>query len=120
MWLGLFASKLVRGYQLCISPALPPSCRYYPTCSEYSRVAYERHGFCYGTFLTARRILSCNPWSHGGFDAVPPRKGQAADEPQFYVARDLARGITPRLCNMVGYCPRKDDEVVKPNQDGSP
>jgi putative membrane protein insertion efficiency factor len=109
LWLGWVASRLVRLYQLAISPALPPCCRYYPTCSEYGRVSYERHGFVYGTYLTAYRILRCNPWSHGGFDPVPPRKGEAVDLPQFYVDRDIKRGVEPRLCNMGGYevCARR-------------
>jgi len=90
MFLGLIASKLVRGYQLFISPLLPPACRYYPTCSEYSRVAFERHGFVYGFYLTAARILRCNPWSLGGFDPVPPLKGSTPDDIAIYQARDKA------------------------------
>ena len=91
MLLGRLASWLVRLYQLFISPLLPPSCRYYPTCSEYSRVAYERHGFLFGTYLTAARILRCNPWSHGGFDPVPPVKGKPLDSHELYQERDKER-----------------------------
>jgi len=89
--LGILASKLVRGYQLFISPFFPPSCRYYPTCSEYSRVAFERHGFLRGVYLTALRLFRCNPWSLGGFDPVPPAKGQAGDGLPYYQDRDRKR-----------------------------
>ena len=49
-------------------------CKYYPTCSTYSLISYERFGFIKGTWLTIKRILRCNPFSHGGYDPVPERK----------------------------------------------
>jgi uncharacterized protein len=61
----------VRGYQVSISPLLPASCRYYPSCSEYAIEALERHGSLRGSWLAARRILRCNPFTAGGFDPVP-------------------------------------------------
>jgi uncharacterized protein len=61
----------VRGYQVSISPLLPASCRYYPSCSEYAIEALERHGSLRGSWLAVRRILRCNPLTAGGFDPVP-------------------------------------------------
>ena len=57
-------------YKNAISPLLPKSCRFLPTCSSYSVEAYQEFGFCKGSALTAWRILRCNPFSKGGFD--PP------------------------------------------------
>jgi len=65
------AVALVRLYQGAISPYLPPSCRYYPTCSAYAAEALERHGFLRGSLLAIRRILRCHPFREGGFDPVP-------------------------------------------------
>jgi putative membrane protein insertion efficiency factor len=62
---------LVRGYQLVISPMLPPSCRFYPTCSEYALEALRRHGAAKGSWLAARRVCRCHPWHPGGHDPVP-------------------------------------------------
>lgn len=72
---------LVRVYQGVVSPHLPPSCRYTPTCSAYAVEALRRYGALKGSVLTVHRLLRCNPWSHGGYD--PPRwYGEArADEP---------------------------------------
>jgi len=60
----------LRGYKRHVSPLLPPSCRYTPTCSEYAVEAVERHGVLKGTALAAKRLLSCNPFSRGGYDPV--------------------------------------------------
>ena len=62
---------LIRGYQRFISPALPPSCRFYPSCSEYTRQAVARHGVLRGSWLGARRLLRCHPFHPGGHDPVP-------------------------------------------------
>lgn len=63
----------VRLYQRFISPMMPPSCRYAPTCSNYAIEALSVHGIIKGTILSLWRLLRCNPWSHGGVDYVPPR-----------------------------------------------
>lgn len=65
---------LVRLYQLIISPHLPKSCRYHPTCSQYSIEAFQEHGAIKGFWLTLKRILRCHPWSKGGYDPVPHSK----------------------------------------------
>lgn len=63
--------KAIRFYQKFISPIFPPSCRYYPTCSQYGYEAIERFGVIRGGYLTVRRILRCNPLFKGGYDPVP-------------------------------------------------
>lgn len=61
----------VRGYQLMISPHLPPSCRYYPTCSHYAIEALQKYGAWRGGWMAVRRIARCHPFHAGGFDPVP-------------------------------------------------
>jgi putative membrane protein insertion efficiency factor len=63
--------RLVRGYQVAISPLFPASCRYYPTCSAYALEALERYGSIKGMWLTIGRILRCHPFRPGGYDPVP-------------------------------------------------
>jgi len=65
---------LVRLYQLVISPWMPSSCRYHPTCSQYSIKAFQKHGALKGLWLTIKRLGSCHPWSKGGHDPVPEQK----------------------------------------------
>jgi len=60
----------LRGYKRHVSPLLPPACRYTPTCSEYAVEAVERYGVLKGTALALKRLLSCNPFSRGGYDPV--------------------------------------------------
>jgi len=61
----------LRFYKARISPALPPACRYAPSCSEYAIEAVERHGAWRGSVMAIRRVLSCNPFARGGYDPVP-------------------------------------------------
>jgi uncharacterized protein len=63
----------LRFYKAQISPALPPACRYTPTCSEYAIEAVEQHGAWRGTAMAVRRLISCNPFARGGYDPVPQR-----------------------------------------------
>ncbi|MEM7039615.1 MAG: membrane protein insertion efficiency factor YidD [Bacteroidota bacterium] len=62
---------LVRFYQIAISPLFPPSCRYTPTCSNYTISALRKHGPFRGTYLGIVRIASCSPWGGHGHDPVP-------------------------------------------------
>lgn len=62
---------LIRAYQWLISPLLPPSCRFTPSCSHYGIEALQKHGLIRGSYLTIARILRCHPWSKGGHDPVP-------------------------------------------------
>ena len=59
-------------YQRLISPMTPPSCRYYPCCSNYALTAIRRFGPFKGTWLTLKRLGRCHPWTAGGVDHVPP------------------------------------------------
>jgi len=62
---------LIRLYQVVLSPILPSSCRYTPSCSQYSLEALKKHGLFKGSWLSLKRILSCNPWGGNGYDPVP-------------------------------------------------
>ncbi len=62
---------LIQFYRRWISPALPPSCRFYPSCSEYMYQAIEKYGVRRGGWLGLRRLSRCHPWHPGGFDPVP-------------------------------------------------
>lgn len=61
---------LLRFYRARVSPQLPPACRYTPTCSEYAIEAIERRGVLVGGLLAVKRVVSCNPFSRGGYDPV--------------------------------------------------
>ena len=62
---------IIRFYQLAISPLLPPSCRYTPTCSQYALQAIKKHGPFKGGWLAMKRIFRCHPWGGHGHDPVP-------------------------------------------------
>ncbi|MHB8927321.1 MAG: membrane protein insertion efficiency factor YidD [Bacillota bacterium] len=62
---------LIRFYRRHISPLKRPSCRFYPTCSEYAEQAVAKHGVAKGLMLAGWRILRCNPFNPGGYDPVP-------------------------------------------------
>lgn len=61
----------IRLYQRALSPHLPASCRYVPSCSEYALVALERYGALLGGGMALRRVLRCHPFRKGGYDPVP-------------------------------------------------
>tara|TARA_B100000676_G_scaffold298459_1_gene341444 strand:+ start:2917 stop:3180 length:264 start_codon:yes stop_codon:yes gene_type:complete len=64
--------KIVRTYQVMISPLLPPSCRFEPSCSNYALEALRHHGALRGGWLTVKRISRCHPLGGSGYDPVPP------------------------------------------------
>lgn len=66
-----WAVRTIRGYQKWVAPALPPACRFAPTCSEYAAEAIARHGLCWGGGLAIARLLRCHPYHPGGLDPVP-------------------------------------------------
>lgn len=65
---------MIRLYQKIISPCLPNSCRFTPSCSEYAYQAIEHHGLRIGLYLALRRLFRCHPFHPGGYDPVPPWK----------------------------------------------
>ncbi|MFD1148603.1 membrane protein insertion efficiency factor YidD [Saccharothrix hoggarensis] len=71
----------VRFYRKFISPALPPTCRFHPSCSAYAVEALTVHGALRGSWLTLRRLGRCGPWHPGGLDPVPPRRTTVPDFP---------------------------------------
>ena len=62
--------KFIKIYKYLISPLIGPSCRFLPTCSEYSIEALRTYGFSKGLVLSLKRIMSCHPWGNSGFDPV--------------------------------------------------
>ena len=73
-FLGRLAMAPVHVYRYAISPLLPPSCRFFPTCSEYALEAIGTHGPFAGSWLAARRLCRCHPLNRGGIDPVPPAR----------------------------------------------
>lgn len=65
------ALEFIRLYQVFVSPALPPSCRFYPTCSSYAYGAVEKWGLGRGAWLALRRLLRCHPFGGHGYDPIP-------------------------------------------------
>ncbi|MGK5094895.1 membrane protein insertion efficiency factor YidD [Deltaproteobacteria bacterium TL4] len=68
---------MIYGYQRWISPFLPKSCRFYPTCSQYAIEAYQRFGLFKGTWLAVLRLLKCHPFHPGGVDLIPEEKNSS-------------------------------------------
>jgi putative membrane protein insertion efficiency factor len=68
--MGVILISLLKFYKAVISPWLPPSCRFVPTCSEYAREAIERHGALRGSGMAVWRLLRCQPFCAGGYDPV--------------------------------------------------
>ncbi|MCJ7579417.1 MAG: membrane protein insertion efficiency factor YidD [Candidatus Aminicenantes bacterium] len=65
------ALALIKGYKILISPLMGRNCRFYPTCSEYTHEAIQKHGLFKGILLGTRRLLKCHPFHAGGVDHVP-------------------------------------------------
>ena len=65
----------INAYKKFVSPFLPKSCRYYPTCSDYAREAIEKFGVLKGITMSAGRVLRCHPFARGGYDPVEHPKG---------------------------------------------
>ena len=72
--------RLIRLYQLTLSPFIGRSCRFQPTCSEYTKKAIETYGFLKGFQLGCKRILKCHPWGGSGFDPVPEKEESTKNE----------------------------------------
>ncbi|MYL33283.1 membrane protein insertion efficiency factor YidD [Pontibacillus yanchengensis] len=72
--------SLIRFYQKGISPLTPPSCRFYPTCSQYGLEAIQRFGAIKGGYLTIKRILKCHPLHPGGVDLVPEKESKDSEK----------------------------------------
>ncbi|WMW77259.1 membrane protein insertion efficiency factor YidD [Flavobacterium sp. 20NA77.7] len=70
-WLIFPFKKVIRLYQVLISPLTSATCRFQPTCSSYALEALEKHGLLKGSWLAMKRILSCHPWGKSGYDPVP-------------------------------------------------
>jgi len=66
--------RIIKVYQKYLSPLLGPSCRFHPTCSEYTFQAIETYGVFKGSILAIKRILRCNPWGGSGADPLPRKK----------------------------------------------
>ena len=79
---GLAMTTAIRGYQLLLAPVLPPSCRYWPSCSHYAAEAVARHGPWCGGRLALQRLARCHPWGGSGYDPVPVRQSKPAEYPQ--------------------------------------
>jgi len=77
----LVLQGLIRVYQILLSPLLPPSCRYLPSCSDYTIEAIGRHGAIVGVGLAVRRLARCHPWGGSGYDPVPEPRGSARLRP---------------------------------------
>jgi len=71
---------LIKLYQKYISPIKPPTCRFYPTCSEYSLQSFKRFGFFKGAYLSIVRLSKCHPFHKGGVDLVPEEKSKNSKE----------------------------------------
>jgi putative membrane protein insertion efficiency factor len=66
----------IKTYRTLISPFLGNNCRFYPSCSLYTQIAIERHGVCYGLWLSLKRLLKCHPWHQDGYDPVPEARAK--------------------------------------------
>ena len=94
--MGKLLSKLfigiIKAYKLFLSPVFGQHCRYTPTCSTYAIEAIQHHGALKGSWLAAKRLVSCNPWHEGGYDPVPGTEhlhnGKCNDESHKHAHKD--------------------------------
>ncbi len=132
-WLGRQARSLpgrllvglVQVYRLAISPVLAPSCRYWPSCSEYAIEALRRHGAARGSWLTARRLCRCHPWSAGGIDEVPaPRTGGHGEGGTGAVGTSVGNSLFnlpfTSSANSAGFANAGDPKNPKNSQNSTP
>lgn len=63
--------RLIGLYQYLLSPLMPPTCRFTPSCSQYAREVISKHGAWCGIWLSIKRVIRCNPWNPGGYDPAP-------------------------------------------------
>jgi hypothetical protein len=86
---------LIAGYRRWISPGLPPTCRFYPSCSAYAVEALREHGLLMGTALAVWRLVRCAPWHPGGVDFVPlgrqHRRAEPVDERNTCASEERAK-----------------------------
>ena len=116
------AIALVRVYQWVISPIVHTlcgpgcGCRFYPSCSEYTRVALQRHGFFHGGLLGLRRISRCHPWHPGGCDPVPARPDRSGADLFGYDSGAISRSLNEAKRPLVTATPvRRNVRGLKTN-----
>ncbi len=98
------AIRAIRRYQHAVSPGRAASCRYLPTCSEYSVQAFEHYGAVRGSAKTAWRLIRCNPLSHGGYD--PPVPDDASEHPGEDSLSTEGHGLVFHVKHHAGRVPR--------------
>lgn len=88
----------LRLYRAVVSPMYGQVCKYHPSCSAYALEAVQKHGAARGSWLAARRVLRCNPFSHGGYDPVPPVSARDPGSPALDAAvEDSQTGSRPTV-----------------------
>jgi len=95
--LAFIMRALVLGYKWIISPVLPGSCRFYPTCSSYTLQALETHGALKGGWLGLKRLARCHPWNDGGFDPVPDAPPNTQAHPHEHTHDRTCCGADPKV-----------------------
>jgi putative membrane protein insertion efficiency factor len=109
---------LIRFYSRAISPALPPRCRFYPTCSAYAAEAIARHGAARGCRLALRRIVKCAPWHPGGVDLVPPA-GRRGTEDHDHTSSTAVPSPVPRVDRVRRPAPATPPASRRANEESS-
>ena len=105
----LVVLQLLRGYKWAISPMLPPSCRFVPTCSEYAMEAVDRYGVLRGGLMALARLLRCHPLAHAGYDPVVKEGKAELEEERGATTRgnaSAALALRHALSTLMGFGPR--------------